>query len=202
RGNRLAIITNGGGLGFMAADRAADLGIPLSDFAPATREKLATLLGERWNGGNPIDLGRTADADTYRETLRAVLDGPHVDGVLVLPSPQATTRPTHIARAVVELGRDAGKPLVTCWVGEKHVSESRDVFRRSGIPTFRTPEPAVELFSHISAYYRNHKLLMQAPGPLSHLDAPDVSTAARLLDASRRARGRSAAGATRPTAAS
>lgn len=183
RGNRLAIITNGGGLGFMAADRAADLGIPLSDFAPATREKLATLLGERWNGGNPIDLGRTADADTYRETLRAVLDGPHVDGVLVLLSPQATTRPTHIARAVVELGRDAGKPLVTCWVGEKHVSESRDVFRRSGIPTFRTPEPAVELFSHISAYYRNQKLLMQVPGPLSHLDAPDVSTASRLIDA-------------------
>ncbi|MDX5445244.1 MAG: GNAT family N-acetyltransferase [Zoogloeaceae bacterium] len=183
RGNRLAILTNGGGLGFMAADRAADLGIPLSDFAPSTREKLTALLGERWNGGNPIDLGRIADADTYREALRAVLDGPHVDGVLVLLSPQATTRPTHVARAVAELGRDAGKPLVTCWVGEQHVGDSRDVFHKAGIPTFRTPEPAVELFSHISAYYRNQKLLMQVPGPLSHLDAPDIDAAERVIHA-------------------
>lgn len=183
RGNRLAIITNGGGLGFMAADRAADLGIPLSDFAPQTRERLDALLGERWNGGNPIDLGRIADADLYRDTLRAVLDGPHVDGVLVLLSPQATTRPSHIARAVAELGHDGGKPLVTCWVGEKHVAESREVFRRAGIPTFRTPEPAVELFSHISAYYRNQKLLMQVPGPLSHLDAPDTEAARRVIRA-------------------
>jgi len=182
RGNRLAILTNGGGLGFMAADRAADLGIPLSDFAPSTREKLAALLGDRWNGGNPIDLGRIADADLYRDALRAVLDGPHVDGVLVLLSPQATTRPTHIARAVADLGRDADKPLVTCWVGGRHVEEAREVFRRAGIPTFSTPEPAVELFSHISAYYRNQKLLMQVPGPLSHLDAPDVGAAARLIE--------------------
>ena len=182
RGNRLAIVTNGGGLGFMAADRAADLGIPLSDFAPQTREHLTAVLGERWNGGNPIDLGRIADADLYRDTLRAVLDGPHVDGVLVLLSPQATTRPSHIARAVADVGRDADKPLVTCWVGEKHVAEGREVFRRAGIPTFNTPEPAVELFSHISAYYRNQKLLMQVPGPLSHLDAPDVAAAARVID--------------------
>lgn len=183
RGNRLAIITNGGGLGFMAADRAADLEIPLADFAPATREKLTALLGERWNGGNPIDLGRIADADTYRGALQAVLDGPHVDGVLVMLSPQATTRPTHIARAVAELGKYASKPLVTCWVGEQHVRDSRDTFHKASIPSFPTPEPAVELFSHISAYYRNQKLLMQVPGPLSHLDAPDIATASRIITA-------------------
>ncbi|AUN95040.1 bifunctional acetate--CoA ligase family protein/GNAT family N-acetyltransferase [Pseudazoarcus pumilus] len=183
RGNRLAIVTNGGGLGFMAADRAADLGIPLTEFSEITANRLSKLLGDRWNGGNPVDLGRIADADTYREALQAVLEGPHVDGVLVLLSPQATTRPSEVARAIVDLARAADKPLVTCWIGEEHVGEARHLFDEARIPTFRTPEPAVELFSHISAYFRNQKLLMQVPGPLPHLDKPNVAAASAAIDA-------------------
>lgn len=183
RGNRLAIISNGGGLGFMAADRAADLDIPLSDFTPETRARLAARLGERWKGYHPIDLGRAADAALYRDVSACVLDDPGVDGVLVLLSPQAGTQPSAVARAITTLALEAAKPLVTCWVGEQHVQESRRLFHEAGIPGFSTPEPAVELFSHISAYYRNQKQLMQVPGPLSHLATPDTDTARRIIEA-------------------
>jgi acetyltransferase len=95
-----------------------------------------------------------------------VLEGPNVDGVLVMLTPQAVTDPSGVADVVVELEKTADKPVLVCWMGEELVAEAREV-QRAGIPHFRTPEPAVELFSHISAYYQNQKLLMQTPSSIS-----------------------------------
>lgn len=182
RGNRLAIVTNGGGPGVMAADRAADLGIPLSEFAEGTMEKLNASLPSGWSHGNPVDILGDADVERYRKTVQTVLEGPNVDGVLVMLTPQANTNPTAVAQAVVELEKNADKPVVTCWMGEELVRDGRKAFEAAGIPTFRTPEPAVELFSHISAYYRNQKLLMQTPASLSHLNPPSVESARLVIE--------------------
>lgn len=59
---------------------------------------------------------------------------------------------------------------------------ARKVFGEAGIPTFRTPEPAVELFSHISAYYKNQKLLMQTPASLTEHKAPSVESARLVME--------------------
>ncbi len=182
RGNRLAIVTNGGGPGVMAADRAADLGIPLSEFSDGTMEKLNAALPPGWSHGNPVDILGDADVERYRKAVQAVLEGPNVDGVLVMLTPQANTDPTAVAEAVVELEKTADKPVVTCWMGEQLVGPGRKVFEAAGIPTFRTPEPAVELFSHLSAYYRNQKLLMQTPASLSHLNPPSVESARLVIE--------------------
>ena len=182
RGNRLAIVTNGGGPGVLAADRAADLGIPLSEFSDGTMEKLNAALPPGWSHGNPVDILGDADVERYRKAVQAVLEGPNVDGVLVMLTPQANTDPTAVAEAVVELEKTADKPVVTCWMGEQLVGPGRKVFEAAGIPTFRTPEPAVELFSHLSAYYRNQKLLMQTPASLSHLNPPSVESARLVIE--------------------
>ena len=182
RGTRLAIITNGGGPGVMAADRAIDIGIQLAHFSDATMEKLEATMPQAWSHGNPVDLLADADPERYRQALQAVLEGPNVDGVLVLVTPQATTDPTAVAKVVVELERTADKPVVTCWMGEEGVREGRQMLADAGIPTFGTPEPAVELFSHISAYYRNQKLLMQTPASLSHLDEPSIESARLVIE--------------------
>ena len=182
RGNRLAIITNGGGPGVMAADRAADLGIPLSSFADVTAEKLKAALPPHCSRGNPIDIGGDADVERYRSAVKAVLEGPNVDGVLVMLSPQAMTHPSAVAEAIIELDKTADKPLVTCWMGEDLVQDARKLFGAAGIPTFRTPEPAVELFSQISSYYRNQKLLMQTPASLSHLNPPSIESARLVIE--------------------
>ncbi|MBD5805451.1 Succinyl-CoA ligase [ADP-forming] subunit alpha [Azoarcus sp. Aa7] len=182
RGNRLAIVTNGGGPGVMAVDRAADLGIPLSEFSDGTMEKLNTILPHGWSRANPIDMLGDADVDRYKKTVQAVLEGPNVDGVLVMLTPQAITDPTAVAAAIVEIEKTADKPVVTCWMGEELVRDGRKAFEAAGIPTFRTPEPAVELFSHLSAYYRNQKLLMQTPASLSHLKAPSIESARLVIE--------------------
>jgi len=182
RGNRLAIITNGGGPGVMAADRAADIGIPLAEFAESTVEKLNACLPAGWSHGNPVDILGDAGPERYRAALKAVLEGPNVDGVLVMLTPQAVTDPSGVADVVVELEKTADKPVLVCWMGEELVAEARAKFSAAGIPHFRTPEPAVELFSHISAYYQNQKLLMQTPSSLSHLPPPSIESARLVIE--------------------
>ena len=180
RGDRLAIITNGGGPGVMAADRAADLGIPLAELSVATLESLQSALPSNWSHGNPMDLIGDADAARYRAGVSACLADENVDGALVILTPQAMTEPSAIADAVVEAARGHSKSVLACWMGEISVVDGRRRLAEAGIPVFRTPDPAVEMFSHVSAFYRNQRALLQTPGPGALLSAPDLE-AARLI---------------------
>ena len=181
-GNRLAVITNGGGPGVMAADRAADLYIPLAELSKPTIARLNETLSASWSHGNPVDVVGDATSDQYDAALQACMADENVDGVLAILTPQAMSEPTEVARTVIETANNAEKPLITCWMGEDLVLESRTLFKEAGIQSFRTPERAVELFSHLSSFYRNQKLLIQTPSSLSHLAPPSVESARLLIE--------------------
>ena len=181
-GNRLAIVTNGGGPGVMATDRAADLGLSMAVLSEATIENLNQHLPPNWPHSNPVDIIGDAQADRYHHAVKACLDDENVDGVLAILTPQAMTKPLESAQAMIELANSHSKPLLTCWMGETQVAEARTAFAKAHRPHFRTPEPAVEVFSHLSAYYRNQKLLMQMPGPSAHHDEPDVESARLIIE--------------------
>lgn len=181
-GKRLAIVTNGGGPGVMATDHAIDLGLDMAILSDATLERLNRVLPPTWSHGNPVDVIGDAQAERYQIAVRACLEDDNVDGVLAILTPQAMTRPLEVATAVIELSGLYSKPLLTCWMGESQVAESRIAFNHARKPNFRTPEPAVEVFSYLASYYRNQKLLMQMPGPLSHHVEPDVEAARMIID--------------------
>lgn len=181
-GNRLAIVTNGGGPGVMATDRAIDLGLEMAVLSEATIAKLNQVLPGTWSHGNPVDIIGDAQADRYQHAVQACLEDPNVDGVLTILTPQAMTKPLEAAKAVIALSKRYNKPLLTSWMGGAQVETSRAAFKRAKKPTFRTPEPAVEVFSFLSAYHRNQKLLMQMPGPLSHHLEPDIEGAHMIIE--------------------
>ncbi|MGA8863245.1 MAG: bifunctional acetate--CoA ligase family protein/GNAT family N-acetyltransferase [Gallionella sp.] len=181
-GNRLAVVTNGGGPGVMAADRAADLGLTMATLSEATIDYLNQHLPATWPHSNPVDIIGDAQADRYHHAVKACLEDDNVDGVLAILTPQAMTKPLESAQAMIELANTHSKPLLTCWMGDTQVAEARQAFTRARKPHFRTPEPAVEVFSHLSAYYRNQKLLMQVPGPFSHHVEPDVESARMIIE--------------------
>ncbi len=183
RGDRLVIITNGGGPGVMAADRAADLGMSLAELSDATLQALQGALPANWSHGNPVDLIGDADAARYRAAVTACLDDENVDGALVVLTPQAMTEPTAVADAVIAVARSRSKPVLACWMGEAEVAAGRKRFADAGIPVFRTPDPAVEMFAHLSAFYRNQQTLLQVPGPLVMRTPPDVAAARLIIDA-------------------
>jgi len=181
-GNRLAIVTNGGGPGVMATDRASDLGLVMASLSDATMERLNQVLPTNWSHGNPVDVIGDAQAERYQHAVAACLEDPNVDGVLTILTPQAMTKPLEAAKVVIELANTHKKPLLACWMGEAQVAESRKEFARAKKPNFRTPESAVEIFSYLSAYYQNQKMLMQMPGPLSHHLEPDVEGARMVIE--------------------
>ncbi len=181
-GNRLAIVTNGGGPGVMATDLAVELGVRMAELSPATVETLNAVLPPNWSQANPLDIIGDANADRYRAAVEACLADDNVDGVLAMLTPQAMTRPTEAAQAVIEVAKNSSKPVLTCWMGEAQVFEGRRLFKQAGIPYFTTPEPAVEVFSHLSAFYENQRLLMQTPEPLSQQAAPDVEGARLIIE--------------------
>ena len=181
-GNRLAIITNGGGLGVMATDRAIDLDVQLANLSEATLQQLDANLPQHWSHGNPVDVMGDAPAQRYETAVRACLDDPGVDGVLVMLAPQAMTDAPACAAAVIAAAAGRSKPMLTCWMGELQVAAARELLDRHHIPHFNTPEASVEAFAYLTSHYRNQQLLMQVPGPLASHSEPDIGGARLIIE--------------------
>lgn len=182
QGNRLAIVTNGGGPGVMATDRAADLGIPMAQLSQATLEVLNHELPSTWSHGNPIDMTTDATAERYQRIVSLCLKDANIDAILVILTPQALIRSSETAQAIIEVAQHSSKPLLACWMGGVQVKEGRRLFGQARIPDFRTPESAIEGFYYLSSYHRNQQLLLQTPGPLGRVDTPDIEGARIIIE--------------------
>jgi acetyltransferase len=190
RGDQLLILTNGGGPGVMATDRAADLNVPMATLSADTVSALDQVLPATWSHGNPVDIIGDATAERYADSVRLCLADPAVNMLIVMLTPQAMTDPTACARAVIEQAQQQTKPVkpvLACWMGEGLVAEARSLFDAAGIPQFRSPETAVEALSYVLAHKRNQLVLMQTPGPLATAEASDVEGARLILAAARSA---------------
>ena len=166
-GERLAIITNGGGPGVMAADSATENGVPLAQLSIETIALLNQKLPAQWSRGNPIDLIGDAPPQRYAEATSAALADPGVDALLVMYSPVAVTPPEAAARAVAEAARGSTKPVIAAWLGDISPNRTRSFLEDQGLPNFYTPENAVEAFSFLCAYRRNQAQLLEVPGALA-----------------------------------
>jgi len=182
-GNRLAIVTNGGGPGIMATDRALDLGIDLAQLSPQSLQQLDGFLPSHWSHGNPVDVLGDAKPERYAGAVEICLNDPNCDGVLVLLTPQAMTDPHKVAERVASIALPSQKTLLTCWMGYELIESSRQLFSMRRIPTFTTPENAVEAFAFLVEYYRNQQLLLQVPGPVKQSSEPDVEGVQLIIDA-------------------
>jgi acetyltransferase len=184
KGERLAVVTNGGGAGVIAADSAAENGVPLAQLAESSIRRLDQALPAQWSHGNPIDIIGDAPPERFAAATAAALDDPGVDAVLALYSPVAVTAPQAAAQAVVQAARASAKPVIAAWLGDINPNETREYLEREGIPNFYTPENAVEAFSFVCAYRRNQAQLMEVPPALEREETrPDIAAALAIRDA-------------------
>jgi acetyltransferase len=181
-GKRLAIVTNGGGPGVLAADWANELGLSLASLPAEAASELQKKLSPHASLDTLIDLGEEADPLQYREAISACAASGTVDGILVILSPKPGVDTTAIAKVLAELQPTIGKPLITCWMGDEKVVDARRVLNIAAIPTFRTPEAAVDAFNNIDSFHQNQQLLQQTPPPLSALAKPDLEGARILIE--------------------
>ena len=162
-GDRLAILTNGGGPGVMATD-ALILGQGrLAELSQETLRKLDTVLPATWSRGNPVDIIGDAPTERYVQTLQILLDDAQSDAVLFIHAPTAIVESSEIAAAVAPALAKASRNVLACWMGGDAVKQARAIFARAGIPTYDTPEEAVRAFLQVVQYRRNQDLLMEVP---------------------------------------
>nr|HMS26056.1 acetate--CoA ligase family protein [Burkholderiaceae bacterium] len=162
----MTVLTNGGGVGVMAADAAASVGVSLQDLSDATLEKLNTVLPTNWSHGNPVDIIGDAPVSRYVDTLQILNDDAAVGAVLFIHAPTAIVPSADIARALVPLAKSqAGMPphVLSCWLGDHAVTEARQLFQDAGIADYDTPEQAVQAFSMLVKYRKNQAELAEAP---------------------------------------
>jgi len=143
-GQRIAVITNAGGPGIMAADAVERQGLTFAKMSEEAVRKLATMLPPAANLHNPVDVLGDALADRYEFAIDVVLDEPNVDIVLILLTPQAVTEATATAEAIVKIAKKKNsKPIFACFLGAGKVSEAIKVLRDGKIPQYDSPESAV-----------------------------------------------------------
>ena len=180
---RLVIITNGGGPGVMAADRAVDQGIELATLSDDSMQQLNEALPAVWSHANPVDLIGDAPPERYKQTIDICLADPGVDGAVVILTPQAMTRPTEVAQAVIEAAQLSKKPVMTSWMGGAQIADARKLFNSAHVPNYTTLENAIDAFSYLARHNRNQRMLLQTPGRLSTgKKAPDVDGARLIIE--------------------
>ena len=163
QGERLAILTNGGGPGVVAADSAAENGVELAVLSAQTLATLDARMPPQWSRGNPADIIGDAPPERFSDATAALLADPGVDALLAMYSPVAVTDPAAAARAVAQASRGTRKPVLAAWLGDLDPNESRAELEAQGIANFYTPENAVEAFGFLCAHRRNQAQLMEVP---------------------------------------
>lgn len=180
--HRLAVITNAGGPGVLAADRAADLAVDLPEPGAELLDRLDASMPAGWSRSNPLDILGDAPPARYQQALSACLAAPDYDAVLVVLTPQAMSQPEAAAEVVVTARRQARRPILACWMGGERVETARRLFYDSQVPHFPSPEAAVEAFSCLAERRRNRELLMQVAEPRAHHGEPDTEGARLIIE--------------------
>ncbi len=183
RGNRLAIVTNGGGAGVLATDRLIEEGGRLASLSAETIAKLNGVLPATWSHGNPVDIIGDADADRYAKALRIVMDDDEIDAAVVLYCPTAVASAQDAAKGVTSVlaGGAAKKNVFTSWMGDASVAEGRAELIAARVPDYETPERAVRAFMYLVRYRQNQDLLLQTPSNSAPSPRADVGKAQAIV---------------------
>ncbi|MBR0846658.1 bifunctional acetate--CoA ligase family protein/GNAT family N-acetyltransferase [Bradyrhizobium diazoefficiens] len=184
-GKRLAILTNGGGIGVLAVDRLVDLGGIPAPMTPETRGALDAVLPSTWSGTNPVDIVGDADAARYAAALEVLLADPGNDAVLVLNVQTAIASAETIATTVTELVgkyrekyRSWAKPVLAAWVGADQGIV--DTLSGAGVPNYPTEDDAVRGFMHLVRHREVVEELSQVPPTMPDAFVPDVAAARQI----------------------
>jgi acetyltransferase len=161
KGDRLSILTNGGGPGVMATDTAVARGARIARLSEQSLQRLDSVLPATWSKGNPVDIIGDAPAKRYIDALKILSGDDETDAVLLINAPTAIVPSESIAEALVPIVKESPKPLFACWLGGEAVAKARRTFAQAGIPTYDSPEDAVNAFLQIVDYRRNQETLMQ-----------------------------------------
>jgi acetyl coenzyme A synthetase (ADP forming)-like protein len=178
KGRRMAVLTNAGGPGVIAADALETHRLSLAELSPATRKALTDLLPSAASLHNPVDMLASASPEVYAESLRLLLADPNVDGVLVILPPPPMYPAEAVAEALIPLIHASNKPVVVALMGEQLIQKAAVRLRAASVPEYRFPERAA---SSLAVLVQRAEFLAQPKRTLTPLVDIDQAAARQAL---------------------
>src|SRR5246127_4927022 len=189
KGPRLAIVTNAGGPGVLAADGLLSHGGQLAQLSAESMDELNKLLPPHWSHNNPIDVLGDALPDRYAKVVDVAAHDPNTDGLLAIICPQGMAEPKETAERLKAYAKTTGKPLLASWMGGPDVAAGVDILNRASIPAFPFPDTAARVFYYMWRYTYNLRGLYETPVlPGQGEEGPDREYAERIVLKAREAR--------------
>ncbi|NLI73339.1 MAG: CoA-binding protein [Euryarchaeota archaeon] len=182
RGDRVAIVTNAGGLGVMAADACSDYGLTMTSFSKETVDKMREGLPEEASLYNPVDVIGDADAPRFELALRSVLNDPGVDCVLAMVAPTDLLDVTELANMLATYAGKTDMPLVAAWVGGAGMSTGSAVLKEAGIPNYESPDRAVRALAAMAWYQEMKNISDYGTAPLIERDLYKVKKVLEMVE--------------------
>lgn len=184
QGEKLAIVTNGGGAGVLAVDALEGMGGgQLARLSTTTIDELNACLPASWSHSNPVDIIGDASPERYAASLKAVLSDSEVNAVLIMNCPTALVSSTKIAKKVTDVIKkfNKEKTVLTSWLGDNSARAARHIFNLAGIPTFDTPADAVRGFTYLTKHMKAKASLLRVPPSRSSDSTIDSATARKII---------------------
>ncbi|MGA9160369.1 MAG: GNAT family N-acetyltransferase [Actinomycetota bacterium] len=176
-GNRIAIVTNAGGLGILCADTCEANGLRVLPLSDGTAEELRSFLAAEASVSNPVDMIASASADDYGRAIATVAADPNVDAMIVIYIPPQADKAAEIGHAIVDAVDGVGGriPIATTWVWAQDLpADLREAGSR--IPSFAFPEAAAIAMAH-ACRYGEWRRRPEGTVPTYHDMDPDLVTA-------------------------
>ena len=191
RGERVAILTNGGGFGVLATDAWLDTGGAMAVLSDATIATLDASLPSTWSRANPVDIVGDAGTRRYEAALAALLLDTGIDTILALNCPTGVSSPNEAADGLLaawaKRPKYAAPNLLVCWLTAHHGEAIRSRFSEAGIPTFDTIESAIAGCAELAEFARNQRLMLRVPAQGEDAEPEtDLTRAERLINAAPR----------------
>lgn len=168
--NRLAIITNAGGLGVLATDTAIQSGLEIAALSKNTLEKLKSVLPQAASVHNPIDVLGDALADRYLAALEIVANDDQVDMLLVIVTPQTMTQAKETAEAIVSVKKHSSKPVIAVFAGKESLADGFAVLQKNNVTTVTYPETGAIALGALAQMAAWRKQISATPFALEDMD--------------------------------
>jgi acetyltransferase len=185
KGPRLAVVTNAGGPGVLAADSIIAAGGELAELSTATMDQLNQMLPPHWSHNNPVDILGDALPDKYAKVVETVANDANIDGLLAVICPQGMSHPTLTAERLAPFAKGLGKPVLASWMGGAEMTPGIHILNQAGIPTFSYPDTAARIFFYMWRYSYLLRGLYETPVLPHGAEGPDRGRADGIVQAVR-----------------
>ena len=154
KGNRVAILTNAGGVGIMATDACVHNGLDIAPLTEKTKTELRKHIPPTASTANPVDIIGDAGAERYDAALRLLVEDENIDGIIPIWTPTLMAEAPDIARIITEVGKKCDKPILACIQTMGPSAEIRRILLEDRIPWYQFPENAARAMAAMAQFSR------------------------------------------------